>query len=85
MTTDNKGGKISKRILIHYMNYPWRRQTHAVKGQLIYKWFLVSSNSSKKRTNEFFLLLWRLVFVCFLEEIEDTQKDFEIIWPLIIS
>ena len=52
------------------------------KGQLISKWFLVSSNSSKKRMNEFFLLLQRHVFVRFLEEIEDTKNHFEIIWPL---
>ena len=25
----------------------------------------------------------RLVFICFLEEIEDTKKHFEIIWPLV--
>ena len=55
------------------------------KGQIISKWFLVSSNSSKKRTNEFFLLLWRLVFVRFLEEIEDTKNHFEIIWPLALK
>ena len=52
------------------------------KGQLISKWFLVSSNSSKKRTNELFFLLWRLTFVHFLEEIEDTKNHFKIIWPL---
>ena len=53
-----------------------------IKGQLISKWFLVSSNSSKKRTNEFFFLLWRHVLVHFLEEIEDTKNHFKIIWPL---
>ena len=46
---------------------------------------MVSSDSSKKRTNKFFLLLWRLVFVRFLEEIEDTKNHFEIIWPLEIK
>ena len=61
-----------------------RIKTIHTKGQLqlISKWFLVSSNSSKKQTNKFFLLLWRLVFVCFSEEIEDTKNNFEIVWPL---
>ena len=27
----------------------------------------------------------RRVFVCFLEEIEDTKKTFEIIWPLVVK
>ena len=42
-----------------------------------------SSISSKKRTNEFVLLLWRLVIVRFLEEIDDPRKRFEINWPLV--
>ena len=52
------------------------------KGQLISKWFLVSSISSKK-TNERILLYYydtssRIVFVHFLEEIDGTQNHFEI-------
>ena len=43
------------------------------KGQIIWKEYLVSSNSSKKWTNE---------FVHFLVEFEDTKSPFEIIWPL---
>ena len=50
------------------------------KGQIISKWFLMSSISSKK-TNEGIRLYYydtpcRLVFVRFLEEIEDTKKPF---------
>ena len=52
------------------------------KGQMISKCFLVSADSSKKQTKEFDLLPWRLVFVHFLEESEDTKKHFDIIWPL---
>ena len=71
------GGNFAKFVVFsEYMIFNW------TKGQLISIWFLVSSNSSKKWTNEFFLLLWRLVFVRFLEEIEDTKNHFEIIWPL---
>ena len=67
----------------HYDQFqPCYYLSQLVKGQLISKWFLVSSNSSKKRTNGFFLLLWRLVFVCFLEEIKDIKSHFKIIWPL---
>ena len=39
-------------------------------------------NSSKRQTNGFVLTTRRPVFVCFLEEIEDTKKPFEITWPL---
>ena len=53
------------------------------KAQLILKWFLGSSISSKKRTNEFNFTTMRLVFVSFLEEIDDPQKNhFEINLPL---
>ena len=39
------------------------------------------------KANELILLYYyetsgRHVFICFLEEIEDTKKHFEIIWPL---
>ena len=33
-------------------------------------------NSSKKRTNEFVFTTMQCVFVCFLEEIEDSKKAF---------
>jgi hypothetical protein len=50
------------------------------KGQIISKRLLVSSDSSKKRTNEigFFCLtvLKNNLFVRFLEESEDTKKSF---------
>ena len=46
------------------------------KGQLILKWFLGSSISSKKRMNEFVFTSMRHVFVCFLEEIHDPKKPF---------
>ena len=41
------------------------------KGQLISK-----ANSSKKQTNEFIFTSMRPVFVCFLEEIEDSKEAF---------
>ena len=48
----------------------------AAKGQLISKWFLGSSISSKKQTNEFVFTNMRIVFVRFLEEIDDLKKTF---------
>ena len=46
------------------------------KGQLISKANCKAANSSKKRTNEFDFTTMQLVFVRFLEEIEDTKKTF---------
>ncbi len=46
------------------------------KAQIFSKRLLVSSDSSKKRTNKFAFTTMRLVFVRFLEEIEDTKKTF---------
>ena len=46
------------------------------KVQLISKANCQAANSSKKRTNEFNFTTMRLVFVRFLEEIEDTKKTF---------
>ena len=46
------------------------------KGQLILKANCQAVNSSKKRTNEFVFTTMGRVFVCFLEEIEDTKKAF---------
>ena len=37
---------------------------------------------NRASTNEFNFTTIRLVFVLFLEEIEDTKKHFEINWPL---
>ena len=47
-----------------------------IKGQLISKANCQAVNSSKKRTNEFVFTTMRRVFVCFLEEIEDSKKAF---------
>ena len=46
------------------------------KGQLISKANYQAMSSSKKRTNEFVFTSMRRVFVCFLEEIEDSKKAF---------
>ena len=46
------------------------------KGQLISKANCQAVNSSLKQMNEFVFTTMRRVFVCFLEEIEDTKKTF---------
>ena len=46
------------------------------KGQMISKGLLVSSNSLKKRTNEFVFTTTTNLFVRFLGEFEDTKKSF---------
>ena len=46
------------------------------KGQLILKANCQVVNSSKKQTNEFVFTSMQHVFVCFLEEIEDSKKAF---------
>ena len=46
------------------------------KGQLISKANCQALNSSKIQMNEFFFTNMRRVFVRFLEEIEDTKKEF---------
>ena len=48
------------------------------KGQIISKANCQAVNSSKKRTNEFVFTNMGRVFVCFLEEIGDTKRHFEI-------
>ena len=53
-----------------------------IKGQLISKANCAAMNSSKKRTNEFVFTTMRRVFVCFLEEIEDTKKNISILTDL---
>ena len=55
----------------------------STKGQIISKGLLVSSNFPKKRTNKFVVVVKTNLFVCFLEESEDTKSPFEIIWPLV--
>ena len=46
------------------------------KGQLISKKKCQAKDSSEKRTNEFVFTSMRLVFVRFLEEIDDLKKPF---------
>ena len=55
----------------------WLFYEHMAKGQKKSKWFFQDDVSSKK-TNERILLYYyeQLVFVRFLEEIEDTKKTF---------
>ena len=53
-----------------------RFDVYFIKGQIISKRFLVSLISSKKGTNEFNFTSVILVFVRFLEEIEDIKKQF---------
>ena len=52
------------------------KSSGASKGQLILKANCQAGNSSKKQTNEFDFAVIRLVFVHFLEGIEDTKKTF---------
>ena len=56
------------------------------KGQIISKQFLVSSDSSKKRTNKFVFLGWRtkneFVRSFFWKNPRIPKSPFEIIWPL---
>ena len=53
-----------------------KKQIIVPKGQVILKWFLGSSISFKKRTNEFVFTSMQIVFVRFLEEIDDLKKTF---------
>ena len=46
----------------------------SIKGQLISKANCQAVNSPKKRSYEFVFTTMQRVFVCFLGEIEDTQK-----------
>ena len=52
------------------------QESRDAKGQLISKANFQVMNSSKKRTNEFVFTTMRRVFICFLEEIEDSKKAF---------
>ena len=69
------------KVLIFWQGNKFLRNLHRrfllFKGQLILKANCQALNSSKKRTNEFILLVCRCVFVCFLEEIEDSKKAFQ--------
>ena len=56
---------------------------HANKGQVISKWFLGSSISSKKRTKTRRIVVKMNSFVRFLDEIDDPKNHFEINWPLV--
>ena len=47
------------------------------KGHIISKGLLVSSNSPKKRTNEFIFTTTTNLFVRFLGEFEDTKNSFQ--------
>ena len=47
------------------------------KDQIISKGLLVSSNSPKKRTNEFVFTTTKNLFICFLGEFDDTKKIFQ--------
>ena len=47
------------------------------KGQIISKGLLVSSNSPKRRTNEFVFTTTTNSFVPFLGEFEDTKTSFQ--------
>ena len=58
------------------LRYPSGPGFGLTKGQLISKANCQAVNFSKKRTNEFVFITMRRVFVCFLEEIEDSKKAF---------
>ena len=53
------------------------RKNCVLKGQLISKANCQAVNSSKKQTNEFVFTTMPRVFVCFLEEIEDSKEAFQ--------
>ena len=57
------------------------KEMYMVKGQIISKGLfgVVSSNSPKKQTNEFIVVVKTNLFVRFLGEFEGTKSPFEII------
>ena len=63
--------KISKR------DFTFIREMRVAKGQLISKANCQAKASTKKRTNEFVFTNMQRVFVRFLEEIEDSKKEFQ--------
>ena len=52
------------------------KQRSNLKGQITSKANCQDMNSSKKWTYEFVFTTMRCVFLCFLEEIEDSKKSF---------
>ena len=54
----------------------WDSNYIVAKGHLISKANCQAMNPSKKRMNEFVFTSMRRVFICFLEEIEDSKKAF---------
>ena len=54
----------------------YKKGEETTKGQTKSKRFFQAEVSSKKRTKEFNFTTMRLVFVRFLEEIEDSKKTF---------
>ena len=62
--------------MVNLQNSPPVKQQIA-KGQIISKGLLVSSNSPKKRTNEFVFTITMTSFIRFLGEFEDTKKSFQ--------
>ena len=59
-----------------YSTKPGKNIENDPKGQLVSKAICQAMNSSKKRTNEFVFTSMGLVFVCFLEDLEDSEKAF---------
>ena len=52
------------------------------KGKLISKWFMRSSISSKKQTNEFVFTSMRIVSFIFWRKVTTSKNHFEINLPL---
>ena len=70
---------LPKTLSVGWDNAQWydlKRFCPVVKGQIMSKGLLVSSNSPKKRTNEFVFTTMKNSFVRFLGEFEDTKKSF---------
>ena len=60
----------------------WFIWFHSVKGQIISKGLLVSSNSPKKQMKKFILLLRQICLFVLWENSRTPKSPFEIIWPL---
>ena len=88
-----------RKLLAFPLHPPNRKALHAVSRLFLYIRLLIkvrrSQNSFSSRrflqkTNERILLYYyetsgRLVFIHFLEEIENTKRHFGIIWPLVLA
>ena len=60
------------------MNQQWNIVLmYVAKGWTKLKWNFQADVSSKKRTNEFIFTTMQRVFICFVEEIEDSKKAFQ--------